>query len=396
MSNILDYLDWRGDLAIDRRAPFCEVDNLILTQLSFIDLAGIADGDRLRRSVTLREAAARYLANPKAHAGRLGVLIPNEVAGLLEKAAASRRFGDMRLLRFENTIDETLQTQFAALCIVVGDGSFYISFRGTDDTLVGWKENFNMGFMDSVPAQLLAARYTEAAARAIRGKIRIGGHSKGGNLSLYAASHLPRRLQKRVIAVYNNDGPGLGKSITETDGFAAIAPRVLTVVPQSSVVGLLLEHGKVDKIVKSTGDGVWQHDPYTWEVLGDHFVLADALTPESLRLEKTLKAWVADMTVEQRRDMVEAVYKVFTANNAKTLTDIASDKLDFILSLGKMDAKTRDIIFSTGKLLLKESLRVSQAEKARAKEEKAKKEAERHEKAAAEKAAAGKAAEDAQ
>lgn len=385
MSNILDYLDWRGDLKIESRAPFCEVDNLILTQLSFVDLVGIADGDHLRHSVTLREAAARYLANPAAHADRLGVLIPNEVSTLLKKAAASVRFGNMRLLRFENTIDETLQTQFAALCIVVGDGSFYVSFRGTDDTLVGWKENFNMGFMDSVPAQLLAARYTEAAARAIRGKIRIGGHSKGGNLSLYAASHLPRRLQKRVIAVYNNDGPGFGKSITETEGFAAIAPRVLTVVPQSSVVGLLLEHGKVDKIVKSTGDGVWQHDPYTWEVLGDHFVLADALTPESLRLEKTLKAWVADMTVEQRRDMVEAVYRVFTANNAKTLTDIASDKLDFLLSLGKMDAKTRDIIFSTGKLLLKESLRVSQAEKAQAKEEKAKKEAARRAKAAAEK-----------
>ena len=385
MSNILDYLDWRGDLKIDRRAPFCEVDNLILTQLSFVDLVGIADGDHLRHSVTLREAAARYLANPAAHADRLGVLIPNEVSTLLEAAAASVRFGNMHLLRFENTIDETLQTQFAALCIVVGDGSFYVSFRGTDDTLVGWKENFNMGFMDSVPAQLLAARYTEAAARAIRGKIRIGGHSKGGNLSLYAASHLPRRLQKRVIAVYNNDGPGFGKSITETEGFAAIAPRVLTVVPQSSVVGLLLEHGKVDKIVKSTGDGVWQHDPYTWEVLGDHFVLADALTPESLRLEKTLKAWVADMTVEQRRDMVEAVYRVFTANNAKTLTDIASDKLDFLLSLGKMDAKTRDIIFSTGKLLLKESLRVSQAEKAQAKEERAKKETARRAKAAAEK-----------
>ena len=385
MSNILDYLDWRGDLKIDRRAPFCEVDNLILTQLSFVDLVGIADGDHLRHSVTLREAAARYLANPATHADRLGVLIPNEVSTLLKAAAASVRFGNMRLLRFENTIDETLQTQFAALCIVVGDGSFYVSFRGTDDTLVGWKENFNMGFMDSVPAQLLAARYTEAAARAFRGKIRIGGHSKGGNLSLYAASHLPRRLQKRVIAVYNNDGPGFGKSITETEGFAAIAPRVLTVVPQSSVVGLLLEHGKVDKIVKSTGDGVWQHDPYTWEVLGDHFVLADALTPESLRLEKTLKAWVADMTVEQRRDMVEAVYRVFTANNAKTLTDIASDKLDFLLSLGKMDAKTRDIIFSTGKLLLKESLRVSQAEKAQAKEEKAKKEAARRAKAAAEK-----------
>lgn len=370
MSSILDYIDWRGDLPVSRHVPFNEADNLILTQFSFADFSGIAEESCLRQSVTLHDAVARCLARPEARAARLGVLIPNTLMPLLEKAAASVRFGGMRLLRFENRIDEEQEMQFAALCIAVGDGSYYISFRGTDDTLVGWKENFNMGFMDSVPAQRLAVRYVEDAARRLHGKLRLGGHSKGGNLALYAASHVSSRVRRRIIAVYNNDGPGFGKSIAQTEGFAAIAPRVLTVVPQSSVVGLLLEHGQVDKIVRSTGDGVWQHDPYTWEVCGDHFVQADALSPESLRLEKTLKAWVADLTVEQRRDMVEALYKVFTVNRAKTLTDIASDKLDFLRSLGRLDARTRDIIFSTGKLLLKERLRVSQEEKAQAREEK--------------------------
>ena len=369
MSSILDYIDWRGDLTF-RASPFCEVDNLILTQLSFVNWEGIAEGKKRRESITLREAAARCFQDEQSRASGLGVLIPDEIPVLLEKAAKSARFGNMRLLRFESVIDEEKQTQFAALCILVGDGSFYVSFRGTDDTLVGWKENFNMGYMDSVPAQALALNYLTGAARALRGKIRVGGHSKGGNLAIYSAANAPRRVQKRITAVYNNDGPGFGKSLDGSAGFTAIAPRVLTVVPQYSVVGLLLEHGKVDKVVKSNGSRIWQHDPYTWEVSGNHFVLADSLSPESMRIEKTLKAWVADMSQEERRDMVDAVYKVFTAGNAKTLTDITADKLDFIRSLGKIDAKTRDIIFSTGKLLLRESRRVAQEEKAKAKEEK--------------------------
>lgn len=371
MSNILDYIDWRGDLTL-KASPFNEIDNLILTQFSFVNWEGIAEGKKRRETITLREAAALCFKDEDSRASGLGVLIPDEIPVLLEKAAKSERFGNMRLLRFESVIDEEKQTQFAALCILVGDGSFYISFRGTDDTLVGWKENFNMGYMDSVPAQALAADYVAAAARALRGRIRVGGHSKGGNLAVYSAANAPRRVQKRIIAVYNNDGPGFGKSLDGSAGFAAIEPRLLTVVPQFSVVGLLLEHGKVDKVVKSNGSRIWQHDPYTWEVSGNRFVLADSLSPESMRIEKTLKAWVADMTQEERRDMVDAVYKVFTAGNAKTLTDIAADKLDFIRSLGKIDAKTRDIIFSTGKLLVREGLRVAQEEKAKAKEEKQK------------------------
>lgn len=367
MSSILDYIDWRGDITF-RASPFNEVDNLILTQLSFVNFAGIAEGKKQSESVTLREAAALCFKDERSRASELGVLIPDEIPIMLKKAAASERFGNMRLLRFESVIDEEKQTQFAALCIIVGDGSFYISFRGTDDTLIGWKENFNMGYMDSVPAQALAADYVANAARAMRGKIRIGGHSKGGNLAVYSAANAPRCVQRRILAVYNNDGPGFGKSLDNSAGFKAIAPRVLTIVPQYSVVGLLLEHGKVDKVVRSSGSRIWQHDPYTWEVEGTRFILADSLSPESLRLEKTIKAWVADMSPEKRRDMVDAVYKVFTASNAKTLTDIASDKLDFIRSLGKIDAKTRDIIFSTGKLLFRESMRVAQEEKAKEKE----------------------------
>lgn len=356
MSNILDYIDWRGDLSV-KESPFNEVDNLILTQIAYMDLADIAYGERVRESITLRAAVDSFFAKHRDTVPYMGVLLPDALPTLFRKAAESRRFGEMRMLRYKAVLDTETETQFAAVTVLVGDGSAYTVFRGTDDTLVGWKEDFNMSFMEHIPAQRLAAEYLASTASAVRGKLRVGGHSKGGNLALYSAAHLPPRVQKRVIAVYNNDGPGFGTDITESDGYRGIADRVLTVVPQFSVVGLLLEHGKVDKVVRSSGDGIWQHDACTWEVLGDRFVLADAISEDSLRIEKTLKAWVADLTVEQRRDLVEAVYKAFTANDAATLTDIATDKLDFLRSLGKMDEKTREIIVSTGKVLLREGIR---------------------------------------
>ena len=164
MSNILDYLDWRGDLTLDA-SPFCEVDNLILTQLSFADLDGIADGADRRESVPLSAAVERYFENEGRRLKSRGALIPDEVPELLRRAAESRRFRDMGLVRFDSVMDKTVQTQFAALCILLGDGSFYISYRGTDDTLIGWKEDLNMGFMEQVPAQEHARAYLEAAAK---------------------------------------------------------------------------------------------------------------------------------------------------------------------------------------------------------------------------------------
>ena len=140
----------------------------------------------------------------------------------------------------------------------------------------------------------------------------------------------------------------------DSEGYSAVRERILTIVPQFSVVGLLLEHGEVNRVVKSTGSGLWQHDPFTWQLMGREFLAAEGLTPESRRIEKTLRAWVAEMSCAERRDLVEALYKAFTVNHAETLSDIAADKLDFIKSLGKLDEKTRNVIFSMGKLLLRE------------------------------------------
>ena len=356
--NMLDYLDWRGDLSV-KAAPLCEVDNLILAMLSFLDLRGIAEGKNIKESISLRDATAAYFAIPKSRVHGTGALIPKELPTLFEKAAASARFGGMRLFRFSEIIDKESETQFAALSISVGDGSTYISFRGTDDTLIGWKEDFNMGFMDEVPAQRCALEYLCGSARAVRGGLRVGGHSKGGNLALFSAAHAPKKLQSRLLAVYNNDGPGFGRPLTDTDGYKAISGRILTLLPHFSVVGLLLEHDKKGKVVVSTAEGLLQHDPFSWQVQGREFLPAPGLSVESRKLERTIKAWVADMEPDERRQMVEAIYQVFTAGRAETLTDIVSDKIEFIKSLRKLDPKVRDVIFATGRLFLRESVRTA-------------------------------------
>ena len=186
MANILDYLDWRGDLTL-AQAPFNEVDNLLLAELAFVDFRGIVPENG--QSVLLRHAAAAFFAR---HGGAgeidMGLLVPDVIPVMLRKMAASRRFGDMKLSCYEDRLDVGKAEQFAALAVDTGDGALYLAFRGTDDTLAGWKEDFLLSCMPEVPAQKKGAEYTLRAALLYPGRwLRLGGHSKGGNLAVYAA-----------------------------------------------------------------------------------------------------------------------------------------------------------------------------------------------------------------
>ena len=192
MANILDYLDWRGDLTL-AQSPFNEVDNLILAELSFVDFGGIIPGPGEGKSVPLWRAAEAYFAKTEGRPIDMGVLVPNQIPELLRRTAASPRFRDMKLNGFVDHLDTVKAEQFAALAAECGDGTVYLSFRGTDDTLAGWKEDFYLSCMREVPAQKMAVAYTEAMAHQYpRIKLRLGGHSKGGNLAVWGCS-VPRR-----------------------------------------------------------------------------------------------------------------------------------------------------------------------------------------------------------
>ena len=327
MANLMDYLDWRGDLTL-AVSPFNEVDALILAELSFVDFEGIVPPPEVGRGVRLNEAAEAFFAR---HGGRdvdMGVLVPDGISQMLRKLMASPRFCGMTLNGYEALLDDEVEEQFSALTIDLGNGSIYISFRGTDDTIVGWKEDLNMSFLEEIPSQKQAVDYVARVARQYPEKtLRIGGHSKGGNLAVYSAAKSSGDIQERIVAVHNNDGPGFIWDISKTPGHKRIAGRIHTVLPQTSVVGMLMEHEKHYQVVYSTYDGLYQHDGFSWQVKGTQFVHLDDFSREGKLVDEALSSWADSLNTQQREALAEALYSVFTATGAKTLSELNEEKL---------------------------------------------------------------------
>ena len=309
-------------------SPFNEVDALILAELSFVDFEGIVPPPEVGRGLPLNEAAEAFFAR---HGGRdvdMGVLVPDGISQMLRKLMASPRFCGMTLNGYEALLDDEVEEQFSALTIDLGNGSIYISFRGTDDTIVGWKEDLNMSFLEEIPSQKQAVDYVARIARQYPEKtLRIGGHSKGGNLAVYSAAKSSGDIQERIVAVHNNDGPGFIWDISKTPGHKRIAGRIHTVLPQTSVVGMLMEHEKHYQVVYSTYDGLYQHDGFSWQVKGTQFVHLDDFSREGKLVDEALSSWADSLNTQQREALAEALYSVFTATGAKTLSELNEEKL---------------------------------------------------------------------
>ncbi|MDO4812479.1 MAG: DUF2974 domain-containing protein [Eubacteriales bacterium] len=357
MANILDYLEWRGDLAL-AVSPFNEVDALLLAELSFINFEGIVPPPEIGRGVRLHDAAKAYFSRNEGKEIDMGVLVPDRIPAMFCAMAASRRFGDMLVNAFEEHTDSELEQQFAAVTVDLGDGTVYVSFRGTDDTLVGWKEDLNMGFLAEVPSQEQAVRYLNRVARQYAGrKLRVGGHSKGGNLAVYSAVRSVAAVQDRILAVYNNDGPGFMYDLSATAEHQRIAGRIYTIVPQSSVVGMLMQHEKNVQVVYSTYEGIMQHDGFSWEVKGTQFVHLDDFSREGKIVDETIDSWASELSARQREALADAIYEVLTATGAQTLSELNEEKLKSAVGMLKsyknLDRETRRALAGAVKLLLR-------------------------------------------
>lgn len=320
MANLFDYLTWRGDLTF-RQDPPNSVDALIFAALSYIPFGGKAVTDPWT-PVTLRQAAEETCSMPN---------LPQMARGkadiaLLEAAAKTTRFGLNRLYRYRSQLIPEQDTQFAAVTFLLDDGSLMLSYRGTDNTLVGWKEDFNMSFQETVPAQRLAAQYLKDVAAENGAPMRICGHSKGGNLAVFAAACAPPVVQKRILTVFNHDGPGFSQRLLESDGYQAVLPRIRTLVPQSSVIGMLMEHEGDYTVIRSKSVGILQHDPYSWEVLGADFVPVEEITENSQFLDAAIKEWCAGMTNEERGQLVDVLFALLGTGGVERATDIFHPK----------------------------------------------------------------------
>ena len=364
MANLLDYLDWRGDLTL-AQAPFNEVDNLILAEVSFVDFSGIVPPPGMGQSVPLHTAAEAFFARfPKGEKIDMGVLVPDAIPDMLRKMAASRRFGDMGLNCFVDWLDAEHGEQFAALTVETGDGRVYLSFRGTDDTLAGWKEDFDLSWLPEVPAQKKAVQYvTEVARQYPRRHLLLGGHSKGGNLAVYAGVFCPAAVQRRIDTVWSNDGPGFRDDFVDLPQHRRIGDRILSIVPKSSVVGMLLEHEEDYTVVDSDQLGFMQHDGFSWQVMGDHFVTLRQVTRQAHLSDLELRQWVRAMTPEQRGRFVDALFAVLSASGAATLTDLKADSFKavgaMVRAMKDLDKETRDGLLKFMGLLFRSNLRLT-------------------------------------
>lgn len=357
MANILDYLDWRGDLPFVI-SPFNKVDNLIISQLAYVKFNDIIPGLMSRDSISIKDAAELYMTrNP------LNMLKKNDVElrgryNLVKKLSESRRYMNARLSRHISILDEQNQKQFSALCVALGDNTIYIAFRGTDDTITGWKEDLNMSLAMPVPAQLEAVNYLNLIGSESNCKIRVGGHSKGGNLAVYAAMNCEDYIEDRIISIYNNDGPGFTLEIIDSLKYQNILDKIITTVPEYSVFGLMFQHREDYMVVKSCQSGIMQHDAMSWQVMGKDFEYVDKICNGSRVVSISLKNWINSLTDKERYNFVEVVYRVIKSSGCNSVSEFRSSKIKYahaaLKEYSSLDNETRDMALKALKILNKE------------------------------------------
>ncbi len=317
MSNMLDYLTWRGDLSLSQD-PFNTIDALILSSLSYVDFEAVVPSLG-QGKVTIEEASKKFFEIHSEEELALDKSFIRFGPSLLRALAESDRFKDAYLLNYVNDTDISREIQFAAVEIDTSDGESFISFRGTDDTIIGWKEDFNLSFM-TVPAEDEAVLYLKSVMEGRTNRIRIGGHSKGGHLAVYSATASDSELRSRIDKIYNFDGPGFNHEAMESEQFKNVQPRIIKVIPESSIVGRLLENSTEPMVVKSTELGIMQHDPLSWQLEGKSFATCDFPDKISNLFDETMTTWLGEMTFEDRKVFVDELFSVFEASGCETLS----------------------------------------------------------------------------
>ena len=344
MANVCDYVKWRGDLSLEQ-SEFNEIDNLILSRFSYFPFDNIIKENEI---VTIKELRERF---KKQDVRKLPILWKDDV-DLFPLMGESKRYGEMNATKYVNKIDVEQEKQFSAITVLMPDNTIFVSYRGTDNTIVGWKEDLNMSFKSHIASQISAKKYLEMIAKEYPNKkIRIGGHSKGGNIAVYAATFVSNEIKDRIMNVYNNDGPGFCDDIIETPEYQEMIKKVHTYIPQSSVIGRLMNHREKYTVVESVQKGIMQHDLYSWEVLGKTFVTLEEVTNGSEFVDKTIKEWLENVEPAKREQVIDVVFDILNTTDAQTMKELKnnwfSSAKTMMASYKNIDKDTKDMIWQT-------------------------------------------------
>lgn len=338
------YLEEYGDIPFSER-PMNDVDSLILCQFAYLKFDGmVPDIKENKRSVTLRELAV----HPDKEQLFADERFEKDNRRLFEGMLRGRRFCNLKLNCHINVVEKEWETQFCAVTFILEDSTIYVAFRGTDETIIGWKEDFNMGFLSPVPGQSLSVKYLNMVTERFSNEFYVGGHSKGGNFAIYSAMHCVPSVQKRIRRIYSMDGPGIHPRILEKCDYDKIAERVVKILPHSSLIGMIFEWDTKYKVVESRKFGFIQHDPYNWKIRNGEFVIAEDIYERARHKTSTLNEWIMAQDEEHIRLFVDTLYNVISASKADDLIAITADwkksMLGMIAALKAVDEETAQVL----------------------------------------------------
>lgn len=334
MKNILSYIKNEGNRTFEDY-PFNEVDSLILSQLSYLEFDGVIPklcedvfepkAENKASYDLIEEEKSVFLKDIPGHPDFNNMFnifwMADKEEKLISLAAKSKRYGDIKINSYKEVFSEDSDTQFAAVTYILPDESMYVAFRGTDATLLGWKEDMKIGYSKPIESQKLAAEYMNFVSRMNDYPIRTGGHSKGGNLAIFASMMCKVEARIRIIDIYNHDGPGFRPEIIENSAYSSLTDRIHKYIPKSSIVGIIFENDDYD-IVESYGMGALQHNAFSWKVENGEFVRCERKFFTKEATDQTINEWIYSLKEEELDVFVNSLYDILTVKDAKTIEDL--------------------------------------------------------------------------
>ena len=278
----------------------------------------------------------------------------------IKRVVTSNRYKDIELCFYVEDTNDLIEKQFSAVTFLLPNNTMYISFRGTDSTLTGWKEDFNMAFMLPVPAQKEALNYVEKVTKLIPRKFYIGGHSKGGNLAVYAGCNLSNSLSTRIIKIYSHDGPGFIKEFLTTSNYQNIKDKIEKVVPSSSIIGMLLYTNEKYKIIKSSARCILEHDSFSWLVEDNNFIILKDLSDGTAYTNKVINDFISNLSKKEREIFIDSLFTVLKSTGLTTLDEISKNFIvklpNILIAIYRIDDVNKKYILKTIKALIKSCL----------------------------------------
>lgn len=345
VKNIIDYVYDYGKYTFEEK-PFNEVDSLIFSELSYVNFDGMLDGLRKHCKFISLEKLKNF---ENFYLSFKETLNPNKFRLLYLALISSKRFQKIKLGFYENKFSDKEELQFSAVTYKLDKKTVYVAYRGTDQTMTGWKEDFNMSFMDIIPSQIEAASYLKYVMKNTKYNVIAGGHSKGGNLAVYAAYCSYRENDKRIKIVYNHDGPGFNEKFLKDNNLDEISERVHKTVPKTAIIGMILQHTDKYNVVEAVGQGIDQHDPFSWIVENNKFKYLISIDKKSEMLNKVVNRWISSMDEETRKSFVDSLFDVVTNAKISNLQDFNGVSLlqnikSLLNSMSGLDSEKRKLI----------------------------------------------------